>query len=41
LTLTGDGVDAAFAAVDLQAAGVAVLWTGTGPTPYWLDIARE
>jgi hypothetical protein len=34
-------VDAAFAAVDLESPGVPVAWTGNGPTPYWLDIARE
>lgn len=41
LALTGSRVDAAFASADLQAPGVAVRWTGSGPTPRWLDIARE
>jgi uncharacterized protein (TIGR03083 family) len=41
LALTGPRVDAAFAQLDMGAEGVAVAWTGTGPSPYWLDIARE
>jgi uncharacterized protein (TIGR03083 family) len=41
LAFMGPRVDAALAAVDLASPGVAVAWTGTGPTPYWLDIARE
>jgi uncharacterized protein (TIGR03083 family) len=41
LTFTGPRVDAAFARLDMEAEGVAVAWTGTGPSPYWLDIARE
>jgi uncharacterized protein (TIGR03083 family) len=41
LALTGPRVDAAFARLDMGAEGVAVAWTGTGPSPCWLDIARE
>jgi uncharacterized protein (TIGR03083 family) len=41
LALSGPRVDAAFARLDLGAEGVAVAWTGTGPSPYWLDVARE
>jgi uncharacterized protein (TIGR03083 family) len=41
LAFMGPRVDAALAAVDLASLGVAVAWTGTGATPYWLDIARE
>jgi uncharacterized protein (TIGR03083 family) len=41
LALTGPRVDRAFARLDMEAEGVAVAWTGTGPSPYWLDIARE
>jgi uncharacterized protein (TIGR03083 family) len=41
LALTGPRVDAAFAQLDMGAEGVAVAWTGTGPSPHWLDIARE
>jgi uncharacterized protein (TIGR03083 family) len=41
LALSGNKVDAAFAQIDMAAEGVAVAWTGTGPSPYWLDIARE
>jgi uncharacterized protein (TIGR03083 family) len=41
LALTGPRVDAAFARLDMAAEGVAVAWTGTGPSPCWLDIARE
>jgi uncharacterized protein (TIGR03083 family) len=41
LAFTGPRVDAAFAQLDMGAKGVAVAWTGTGPSPYWLDIARE
>jgi uncharacterized protein (TIGR03083 family) len=41
LALTGPRVDAAFGQLDMGAEGVAVAWTGTGPSPYWLDIARE
>jgi uncharacterized protein (TIGR03083 family) len=41
LALSGPRVDAAFARLDMRAEGVAVAWTGTGPSPYWLDIARE
>lgn len=41
LALTGRRVDAAFACLDLDDQGVAVAWTGTGPSPYWLDLARE
>lgn len=41
LTITGSRVDDAFASTDLHEPGVAVVWTGTGPSPAWLDIARE
>jgi uncharacterized protein (TIGR03083 family) len=41
LALSGPRVDAAFARLDMGAEGVAVAWTGTGPSPYWLDVARE
>jgi uncharacterized protein (TIGR03083 family) len=41
LAITGLRVDAAFARLGLHEEGVAVAWTGTGPSPYWLDIARE
>ena len=41
LALSGPGVDAAFARLDMGTEGVAVAWTGTGPSPYWLDVARE
>jgi uncharacterized protein (TIGR03083 family) len=41
LALTGGKLDVALATVDLQAPGVAVRWTGSGPTPCWLDLARE
>jgi uncharacterized protein (TIGR03083 family) len=41
LALSGPEVDAAFARLDMGAEGVAVAWTGTGPSPYWLDVARE
>jgi uncharacterized protein (TIGR03083 family) len=41
LALGGPRVDAAFARLDMGAEGVAVAWTGTGPSPYWLDVARE
>lgn len=37
----GQMLDAYLAALDLDAEGVPVAWTGTGPSPYWLDIARE
>lgn len=41
LAFIGPLVDDAFAALDLDAPGTSVAWTGDGPTPYWLDIARE
>jgi uncharacterized protein (TIGR03083 family) len=41
LAFVGPRVDDTFAAVDLNAPGTAVGWTGVGPTPYWLHIARE
>ena len=41
LEFVGPKVDAVFAAVDMETPGVAVAWTGDGPSPYWLDIARE
>jgi uncharacterized protein (TIGR03083 family) len=41
LAFIGPKVDDAFAALDLDAPGTSVGWTGDGPTPCWLDIARE
>ena len=41
IRVTGREVDRAFAGLDMLAPGVAVAWTGTGPSPWWLDIARE
>ncbi len=41
LAFIGPQVDDALAALDLDAPGTSVGWTGDGPTPYWLDIARE
>ena len=41
LAFIGPRVDDALAALDLAAPGTSVGWTGDGPTPYWLDIARE
>lgn len=41
LALAGAKVDAAFARVDLWTEGLAVAWSGTGPSPFWLDMARE
>jgi hypothetical protein len=41
LEFVGPKVDAVFAAVDMETPGVAVAWTGDGPSPCWLDIARE
>jgi hypothetical protein len=41
LSLSGRWVDRSFTDVDLEAQGVPVAWTGTGPSPVWLDIARE
>jgi uncharacterized protein (TIGR03083 family) len=41
LAFVGPRVDDALAALDLNAPGTSVGWTGDGPTPYWLDIARE
>lgn len=41
LAFIGPQVDDAYAALDLDAPGTSVGWTGDGPTPYWLDIARE
>jgi uncharacterized protein (TIGR03083 family) len=40
LAFIGPKVDDALAALDLDAPGTSVGWTGDGPTPYWLDIAR-
>ena len=41
LAFVGPRVDDTLAALDLDAPGTSVGWTGDGPTPYWLDIARE
>jgi uncharacterized protein (TIGR03083 family) len=41
LAFIGPKVDDAFAALDLEAPGTSVGWTGDGPSPCWLDIARE
>jgi uncharacterized protein (TIGR03083 family) len=41
LAFIGPKVDGAFAALDFEAPGTSVGWTGDGPTPYWLDIARQ
>jgi uncharacterized protein (TIGR03083 family) len=41
LAFIGPKVDDAFAALDLDAPGTSVGWTGDGPTPCWLDIARQ
>jgi uncharacterized protein (TIGR03083 family) len=41
LAFIGPQVDEAYAALDLDAPGTSVGWTGGGPTPCWLDIARE
>jgi uncharacterized protein (TIGR03083 family) len=40
LAFIGPKVDDALAALDLDAPGTSVGWTGDGPTPYWLDITR-
>ena len=41
LAFVGPRVDDTLAALDLDAPGTSVGWTGDGPTPYRLDIARE
>ncbi len=41
LLLTGRRLDEYLANVDMDARGVSVAWTGSGPSPVWLDIARE
>lgn len=41
LAFIGPKVDDALAALDLDAPGTSVAWSGDGPTPCWLDIARE
>jgi uncharacterized protein (TIGR03083 family) len=41
LAFVGLRADDTFAAVDLNAPGTSVAWTGAGPTPYWLHVARE
>ena len=41
LAFIGPKVDDAFAALDLETPGTSVGWTGDGPTPCWLDIARQ
>jgi uncharacterized protein (TIGR03083 family) len=41
LAFIGPKVDEAYAALDLDAPGTSVGWTGDGPSPCWLDIARK
>jgi uncharacterized protein (TIGR03083 family) len=41
LALTGPRVSRRFASLDPWQPGLGVAWTGTGPSPSWLDIARE
>ena len=42
LAMTGPRVDRLFASLDPWTEALTpVLWTGTGPSPAWLDIARE
>jgi uncharacterized protein (TIGR03083 family) len=41
LAFIGPRVDAALATLDISAPGTSVGWTGDGPTPCWLDVARE
>jgi uncharacterized protein (TIGR03083 family) len=40
LAFIGPKVDERYATLDLDAPGTSVGWTGDGPTPCWLDIAR-
>jgi uncharacterized protein (TIGR03083 family) len=41
LAFTGDTVSRYYASVDLTATGNSVWWAGSGPSPVWLDVARE
>jgi hypothetical protein len=41
LLLTGERLDERLAGVDMISRGVPVAWTGSGPSPAWLDLARE
>jgi hypothetical protein len=41
LVLSGDRLDGLLACVDMDAPGIPVAWSGSGPSPVWLDIARE
>jgi uncharacterized protein (TIGR03083 family) len=41
LTVTGDRLAEHYRELDPLAEGVPVAWTGDGPSPNWLDIARE
>jgi uncharacterized protein (TIGR03083 family) len=41
LRLTAPRASALFSDADLWSAGTPVGWTGSGPSPLWLDIARE
>jgi uncharacterized protein (TIGR03083 family) len=41
LAFIGPQVDDTYAALDLDAPGTSVGWSGDGPTPCWLHIARE
>lgn len=41
LQVTADRVTGLYAEADLWAPATPVAWTGTGPSPLWLDVARE
>lgn len=41
LSFTGPRVDRLFASLDPMSPALPVAWTGTGPSPSWLDVARE
>lgn len=41
LQLTADRVTGLYAEADLWAPATPVAWTGSGPSPLWLDVARE
>ena len=41
LRVTADRVTGLYAEADLWAPATPVAWTGTGPSPLWLDVARE
>jgi Mycothiol maleylpyruvate isomerase N-terminal domain len=41
LLVSGGRLDESVVEVDMEAPGVPVAWTGSGPTPVWLDLARE